>query len=976
MMHPRRLKGSAGNISRYYTVGDYYTKGDAEKSEWGGRLSAELGLEGEVSPEQFRDLLSGKVGEQQLGRHGKSGLEHHPGWDFALSAPKSVSIMALVMKDERILAAHEKAVTDALTYLEGYAGLRRRVDGKIVHQETGRLLWARFTEHASRELDPHLHTHVVVLNMTNEKEGNPMASLETRAMYLEQMAAGQIYRNSLAHQIREMGYEIDADHRRGMFEIEGVPRAMMKDMSQRAAQIEAHATEHGLEGQAARRRSFYETRGPKQRVSLEELAERWTARAVGYVPELAATQERMVERGDRNLAPAAALSARAGLLGVRNSEEREAVNNLGRILRSALGSHIGEVRLEDVRPAISEHEARRKLLATKEATGDELLARGRTTRKTARLEQSFVQHIALSLGDGPAIATADRLLAILERASLAPEQERALVDAALSNDRVTAIAGVAGAGKSTLVKILAEAAHPDRAFIAIAPTSSAASSLGRTAGIEDRTVASILAHGGHGLSDRHVLVLDEAGQLGNRQALRILEISRRSGARLILLGDDHQTSAIEQGKPFWLMQRMGLPTSHLRESRRQRTGSTKAAVIHARSGEFGLSLDRLDRVVTGETASALARNLVQQWGQLEEKLRSDTNILVLDNAARISVNHEVRKLLKAEGTLPHAEREFSILEPGGMSDEEKRYSRFYQPGQIVIFGRDLGSIGIVRDKEYRVAGTGKSESGRHLVHLADETDRIIKWDPALTRARNVSVFEEDKRHLAQGDRIQWRLATRDLAIKNAERGTVEGMKGSMASVRWDRDGRVQQIDLLRHKHWDHGYAETVFSSQAKTYDRVFILAPIASPLINARNYYTAITRARFNIALWTEDRQQLQMRLEERSGEKSSALEGLSRLTRDSASSFAQRHAATLAEQRRESANERARARASRLDRQLQQDRGGERSITGKASDAALRLVEMFTGFALRESSQFQDRPQVKHQSQERDWETSRGMDR
>ncbi|WP_000461524.1 relaxase domain-containing protein, partial [Bacillus cereus] len=80
-----------------------------------------------------------------------------------------------------------------------------------------------------------------------------------------------------------------------MFEIEGVPRAMMKGMSQRAAQIEAHATAHGLEGQAARRRSFYETRGPKQRASLEELAERWTARAVGYMPYLAATQERMAE---------------------------------------------------------------------------------------------------------------------------------------------------------------------------------------------------------------------------------------------------------------------------------------------------------------------------------------------------------------------------------------------------------------------------------------------------------------------------------------------------------------------------------------------------------------------------------------------------------------------------------------------------------------------------------------------------------
>ena len=276
--------------------------------------------------------------------------------------------------------------------------------------------------------------------------------------------------------------------------------------------------------------------------------------------------------------------------------------------------------------------------------------------------------------------------------------------------------------------------------------------------------------------------------------------------------------------------------------------------------------------------------------------------------------------------------------------------RFYRPGQVVIFGRDLPKSDIVRGKEYRVSGLGRGESGRHVVHLADETTKAIIWDPALSRARNVSIFEEDKRDLAHGDRIQWRLATRDLGVKNAERGTIERLQGSVATVRWDRDSRVQQIDLSRHKHWDHGYAETVFSSQAKTYERVFILAPVASPLINARNYYTAITRARFNVELWTEDRQQLQMRLEERSGEKSSALEGLGRIGRDSASSFAQRHAAMLAERRRESANERERERVSRLDRQLSQDRPDRRSTVAKASDAALRLIELLSGVAVRAS--------------------------
>ena len=126
MMHPRRLKGSPGNIARYYTVGDYYTKGDAETSSWGGALAGELGLHGEVDSAQLNALLSGAVEDQQLGRRRADGIDHHPGWDFAISAPKSVSIMALALRDERMVAAHEKAVDAALSYLEEHAQLRRR----------------------------------------------------------------------------------------------------------------------------------------------------------------------------------------------------------------------------------------------------------------------------------------------------------------------------------------------------------------------------------------------------------------------------------------------------------------------------------------------------------------------------------------------------------------------------------------------------------------------------------------------------------------------------------------------------------------------------------------------------------------------------------------------------------------------------------------------------------------------------------
>jgi len=883
MIHPRRLKGTAANVARYYTVGDYYTKGADEHSEWGGRIAAELGLEGRVDPAVFKDLLAGKVGDQQLGRHRKDGtIEHHPGWDFAVNAPKSVSIMALVAGDERILAAHEKAVGVALDYLEEHAERRYRNDGEIVHETTGRLIFARFTEHASRELDPHLHTHVVVMNITNPRDGDPMASLETRAMFAEQMTTGQVYRNELAHQLREVGYEIDFDPRKGLFEIVGVPRDLIAAMSQRAEQIDAHAREHGLTGQAARRKSFYETRRSKDKVSLEALHQGWTTRSAPFAKALAETRDRADAHVPGDLTPDAQLSARAMLFGMRQAEVGEAVNNLGRMLRYGLAAHVGEVRLADIRPLAEQHQERAKLLATRHETGDAVLTRGRTSRRTARLELTLSEHLSLALDDATPITTVDRLKAVIATAGLNPAQEAALLHVGTSADRVVGIHGVAGAGKSTLVAALVEAAGPDIRIIALAPTSSAADNLGTSARIEARTVASLAATGGRALTDKDVLVLDEAGQLGNRQALKVLEISRQTGARLILLGDNKQTGAIEQGKAFWLLQRLGLPTAQLTESVRQETRQMKAAVTQARLGNYAASLDNLDKVVSGGDAEILARQMVGEWTRLKPENRATTNILVLENATRLTVNSKIREVLKAEGGLAAEDIRLSVLTPAGMTDQEKKFARFYVPRQVVIFSRDNVDLGIARDAEYRVMGVIRGRTGRQLVQLVDENGRTIDWDPRLGRASHVNIFRSEERDLSTGDRIQWRLVNHELGLKNAERGTVDKLDGPLATIRWDRDGRVQTIDLGKHKNWDHGYAETVYSAQSKTYARAYVLAPVNSALVTGQNYYTAITRARYGVKLWTEDPKRLVEKLERRSGEKTSSLEGLGRLDRDS----------------------------------------------------------------------------------------------
>lgn len=610
------------------------------------------------------------------------------------------------------------------------------------------------------------------------------------------------------------------------------------------------------------------------------------------------------------------LGARAALFGLRQAEGSEAVNNLGHILRHGLAAFVGEVRLEDVRPQLGVHEARAKLLATHDQTGGEILTRGRTSKRVARREQALVRHIVLGLDDAAPIASADRLLPVLERAGLTPAQEQALVEIATSRDRLTAVHGVAGAGKSMLVGVLKAAAEPGTRFTALAPTSSAAASLGEGAGIDSRTVASLLARGGRSLTGADVLVVDEAGQLGNRQAQRILEISRMTGARVLFLGDNKQTGAIEQGKAFWLMQRLGLPTAQLTESVRQETRSMKEAVTLARSSDYAGSLAALDKVVSGATAEDLAKGLVAEWTRLKPASRTTTNILVLDNATRLIVNGQIRDTLKREGAVAAEDHRLSILAPAGMTDAEKQMARFYSAGQVVVFGRDIGKSGLARDTEYRVLGLGRASNGRQTVRLVDEQGAIHSWDPRLGSARRVNVFNREERSLAQGDRIQWRLVNRELNLKNAERGTVERLDGEIATIRWDRGGRVSEVDLGSHKTWDHGYAETVYSAQSKTYARVYLLAPLGSSLVNGQNYYTAITRARFGVKLWTEDVKKLGQRLSERSGEKTSSLEGLGRLEKDSVKLMGGRARGRLAGERQ----------AQRQERDARKDRGTERS--------------------------------------------------
>ena len=274
---------SAGQAQAYHkeefanAQGNYYTEGDRIRGEWHGKLAEEWGLRGEVQEEHFARLANGQhpiTGEQlvryqaareYVNQRGETvrTMEHRAAWDATFSAPKSVSLTALVGGDQAVREAHRESVRVALDELEKY--VQARIGGNHPAETTGKWVAASFEHDSARPVDgyaaPQLHTHVVFFNLT-ETENGEMRSLQPRELYRSQQYATAIYRSELALRLKELGYEIEQG-RSGQPEIKGYTREYLDASSPRSREIKEHLAEHGVSGAGAAQIAAHQTRDDK-----------------------------------------------------------------------------------------------------------------------------------------------------------------------------------------------------------------------------------------------------------------------------------------------------------------------------------------------------------------------------------------------------------------------------------------------------------------------------------------------------------------------------------------------------------------------------------------------------------------------------------------------------------------------------------------------------------------------------------------
>jgi conjugative relaxase-like TrwC/TraI family protein len=859
---------------------NYWKQGDTILGEWQGRMAERYGLAGTIDELHFARLSEGQnpLTGEQLVRH-RNGqeyttadgttvkpVEHRAGWDATFSAPKSVSLTALVGGDDRVREAHRQAVTTALTELERYT--QARIGGNRAAETTGQFVAAKFEHDTARPVDgyaaPQLHTHAVIFNMTERADGSTRA-VQPQSYFDSQQFATAVYQSELMYRLSQLGYQITPG-RSGAPEIKGYTQEYLDASSPRSQQIREYLEKTGFAGPEAAQIAAHSTRDKKEIHTPSEVlaAHRQLAaefgnqadRVVIEAQARASTQEQTRVPNIPERVQEAVTFAKS-----RNFE-REAVTDERDIMRDALRRGMGDLTYSQVRDNFER----------RQATGEFQLAHGQkhdtgrqfTTRDAIAEELATIKHMQQGQSTVEPIMRQENVADHARtREFLNPAQQKVIEEVLTSHDRIHGLQGLAGSGKTTTLEAIREGAERNGyAVEGFAPTSRAAGQL-RDAGIQADTLQGFLARGGVERSAgdpnaRHLYMLDESSLASTRQMQSFLEKIGPQD-RVLLVGDTRQHQGVDAGKPFEQMQDAGMRTSQLDQIVRQKDPELLRAVEH------------LSR---NETATGI--QLLQQQGRITEipdhQQRIETiakdyvarpeNTLVIspDNASRRDINDAIRAELQNCGALSKDNHTMTVLtQRSELTSADRNWAALYQPADVLYYTRGSKELGIGRGTYATVVST---DPKANQLTVEREDGQQVTYDPK--RLHGIAAYREIARDFAEGDRLQFTVSKPDMDIKNRDLGTVERIDGTNMTVRMDGDkARSLTFETSEMRHFDHGYAVTSHSSQGLTTDRVLVnMDTKAHPeLINTRFAYVSVSRASEDARVYTNDATTLAQRL-------------------------------------------------------------------------------------------------------------------
>jgi conjugative relaxase-like TrwC/TraI family protein len=861
------LKNAEGYFREHLRVGDYYMEGQSVSGQWFGEGAMALGLSGITTEKEFLNLchnLHPQTDEQLTERMNTKrimvdaeGKIHESAnrrvfYDFTFSPAKSVSIAALVGNDKRIIKAHDEAVTVALRELQTYAASRIRKQNQYAHRLTGNLVGAVFRHDTSRALDPHLHSHCILFNATRDSVEDSWKALEICEMLSAKKFAENVYYHELVRSLNRFGYRVQ-NNPRGDFEIEGVPKELVKKFSKRHDEID-RKTKELLERepdkatrnlQEIRANIAHNERARKIKdVGLTKLQSLWQEQM--SAAEKAAFQS-LVSSHPVQMVNGTA--EQAVNWAEQHLFERRSVVHEHDLWRHALEHSRGQnVSLAEIQVATQ----KRDYIHDKQFHGK------LTTREVLQREMDIVslaQH---------RMQKCESLAANYQTAntSLDDEQRKAVEHILSSCDFVTLFRGGAGTGKSyTLREVKAGLKATGHTVQVLAPQRQQVADLERDGFADAQTVSSFITR--RSMPHGAIVLVDEAGQIGGEQMLQLLTLIKENDGRIILSGDTHQHEAVEASDALRAIEMYsGLGCAELTSIRRQNPDAAKTqaerrwleqyklAVDEAQQGKLGASFDRLDKhgAIVPCTLADQQQKLTEHY--LELVRDKHETVVVSQSWSEIhKVNEQVRLGLKAQKLIGEAEATVTTMERLDLTDAQKRDKRFYNTDSVLVFNRNTCG--------FKAGDMGKLQ-GITNKHLLVESGNRIRPVPFKDLER-ITVCQPKELLLSTGERLQLKANGRcqdGSTLANGELVTVKQIHA---------DGRIALNDgrtLPKNYHqFVRGYAVTSYAAQGKTVDYVLFSDSAVKAATNEQQWYVTISRGRRGVKIFTADKIQLRQNI-------------------------------------------------------------------------------------------------------------------
>lgn len=824
----KNLVAAEGYFDEHLSQNDYYSAGELRPGQWIGAGAERLGLNVEqaVTREQFHALCQNEhpqTGERLTQRQQAENVRR-VFYDFTCSAPKSVSVLAVTLEDERLVTAHADASRLAFRELETFAAARVRKQGNQRDRVTGNLVAAEFVHTSSRALDPQLHTHFTVFNATFDETEKRWKALQAGGMYDAIRYGTAVYRNELARRIQQIGYRTrPAKHG---FEIEGVSDEVLKRFSKRSQQRDAVVRE--MEQKLGRKLSndavalaVHQSRAKKVKgISTADVREHQLAQL--QPDELRALQNLSASVRASRQPRSALLESQALNHAIAHSFERKSVVPEHELLNVALSHRPGEVDLLTLKAAVK-YSA--DLVKTE---------RGFSTAEILRTENQLIETVNTACDSvGPLhydFKPADWL---------SEDQQRAIYHILRTSDRITGLRGLAGTGKTTALRELVAACKEAGIEPLFCAPTAAATDVLRKEKFEARTLQSLL-YSKPMLSAHHLIVLDEAGAVGIDDMKRLFDLARN--ARVVLCGDTGQHASVARGDALRILEwHSNFKSGQLTQIRRQRKAEYRKAVELAaqkRTAEAFAQLERMNAVTElpdHKLHDAAARSY------LKALTDGKTALLVAPTWNEIeAVTEKVRTALKVSGRLAGDETEFQVFDSLSWTEAQKRDTRQYRPGMVIQFHRRHG--GFDNGASVTVVGV-KNDSLK--VQQADGSESL------LTLGRGCASFDV-------GEQRKLKIAAGDKLLLQANAARKQFVNGELVEVKALQDGTLVLADgrvIPENYHtFTHGYAVTSHAAQGKTTDEILVVASARSlPAVSQEQFYVSISRGRERCQVFTDD---------------------------------------------------------------------------------------------------------------------------